>query len=132
MATMDMEVVTPERKVFSEQVESVIVPATEGYLGVLPNHAPMITGLEIGVIKYNQGGTEKKMAVCGGFMEVINNKVIMLVDTAELSGEIDVMRAKKAKERAEQLLRQKESDVELQRAEMALRRAMARLQAAGK
>ncbi|MDW7675510.1 MAG: F0F1 ATP synthase subunit epsilon [Bacillota bacterium] len=131
-ASLTMEIVTPERKVFSEEVEALVVPATEGYLGVLPNHAPMITGLEIGVVKYTQANQEKNLAISGGFMEVIDNKVIILADTAELSGEINVLRAQEAKARAEKRLQDKSALVDQIRAQQALHRAVARLRATGK
>lgn len=124
-----LEVVTPERKVFSEEVQGIVVPATEGYLGVLANHAPMITGLNIGVVKFTTGSGEISMAISGGFMEVVDNKVIMLVDTAELAEEIDGLRAQQAKERAEKRLQDRAADLDFNRADAALKRALARLEA---
>jgi F-type H+-transporting ATPase subunit epsilon len=124
-----LEVVTPERKVFSEEVSGIVVPATEGSLGVLSNHAPLITGLQIGVIKFTQEGKNRKMAISGGFMEVKDNKVIVLADTAELGSEIDVLRAKEAKERAEKRLTDKTASIDYGRVHLALYRAMARLKA---
>ena len=128
--TLKLEVVTPERKVLSEEIVSLIVPAIEGYLGILPNHAPIISGLEPGVIKYKVGGDYKKMAISGGFLEVSANKASILANTAELAEEIDVQRAQAAKERAEQRLQNK-SDIDVLRAELALKRALARLKAKG-
>lgn len=127
-----MEVVTPERLVFSEEVFSVIVPGTEGELGILHGHTPLITTLDIGVVRYREGeGREvRKMALSGGYMEVSNNKAIILADTAEKAEEIDVERAKRAKERAEKRISEKKPDIDAVRAEMALRRALARLKAA--
>ncbi|MBS4025937.1 MAG: F0F1 ATP synthase subunit epsilon [Clostridia bacterium] len=124
-----LEVVTPERKVFSEEVSGIVVPATEGSLGVLSNHAPLITGLQIGVIKFTQEGKIRKMAISGGFMEVKENKVIVLADTAELGSEIDVLRAKEAKERAEKRLTDREASIDYGRVHLALHRALARLKA---
>ncbi|GAW93840.1 F0F1 ATP synthase subunit epsilon [Calderihabitans maritimus] len=128
--SIKMEVVTPERVVFSEEVDSLIVPAAEGYLGVLPNHAPLITGLEIGVVRYKQGGRESKMAISGGFMEVYENRAIILADTAEKGDEIDLERAQRAKERAEKRLKERPPDLDVVRAELALKRALARIKAA--
>ena len=128
--TLKLEVVTPERKVLSEEIVSLIVPAIEGYLGILPNHAPIISGLEPGVVKYKVGGNYKKMAISGGFLEVSANKASILANTAELAEEIDVQRAQAAKERAEQRLQNK-SDIDVLRAELALKRALARLKAVG-
>ncbi|KJS20243.1 MAG: ATP synthase F0F1 subunit epsilon [Clostridiaceae bacterium BRH_c20a] len=128
--TLTLEVVTPERKVLSEEITSIIVPAIEGYMGILPNHAPMISGLEPGIIKYKVAGKYKKMAISGGFLEVSDNKASILANTAELAEEVDPKRAQAAKERAEQRLHNK-SGVDLLRAETALKRAIARLRVAG-
>ncbi|MGI6225637.1 MAG: F0F1 ATP synthase subunit epsilon [Peptococcales bacterium] len=129
--TLKLEVVTPERKVLSEEISSLIVPAIQGYLGILSNHAPMISGLEPGVVKYKVAGEYKKMAISGGFLEVSDNKVSILANTAELAGEIDVKRAEAAKERAKKRLHNKDG-VDVLRAEMALKRANARLKVAGR
>ncbi|MGI6713136.1 MAG: F0F1 ATP synthase subunit epsilon [Bacillota bacterium] len=129
-SSIKFEVVTPERVVLSLDIESVIVPGALGYLGVLPNHAPLITGLKVGVISYNKDGVKRKMAVSGGFMEVVDNKVVVLADTAELGEKIDVARAQAAKERAEKRLAERSSDLDIARAEFALKRALSRLEAA--
>lgn len=129
---IEMEVVTPEQHVVSVQAESVVVPAFEGYLGVLPDHAPLITQLGIGVISYMWNGQEKKIAITGGFMEVENNKIVILADTAETAEDIDVGRAGSARERAEQRLKEKNQAVDYIRAQAALQRATTRLKAAGK
>ncbi|WP_028309794.1 F0F1 ATP synthase subunit epsilon [Desulfitibacter alkalitolerans] len=124
-----MEVVTPARKVLSVEVDSVIVPASTGYLGILVNHAPLVTSLGVGVLKYKGDGKEEYAAVCGGFMEVSNNKVSIMADAAECAFEIDMERAKRAEERARERLKRKDG-IDTLRAELALRRAMARMQAA--
>lgn len=128
--TIKLEIVTPEKKVFSEEVEFVTAPGAEGLLGILPEHAPLITSLTTGIIKVKQDGKETFIASSSGFMEVKNNKITILVDTAEKSEDIDVARAKAAKERAEQRLTAKIEDVDLARAEAALKRALTRLQVA--
>jgi len=128
--TLKLEVVTPERKALTAETSSLIVPAIGGYLGVLYNHAPLISGLDSGVIKYKTSGDYEKMAISGGFLEVSNNKATILANTAELAGEIDIARAQAAKERAIKRLKQKQG-VDVLRAEMALKRAVARLRAAG-
>lgn len=128
--TIKLEIVTPEKKVFSEEVEFVTAPGAEGLLGILPEHAPLITSLTTGIIKVKQDGKETFIASSSGFMEVKNNKITILVDTAEKSEDIDVARAKAAKERAEQRLTAKTEDVDLARAEAALKRALTRLQVA--
>jgi len=129
--TLMLEVVTPERKVLSEEISSIIVPAIEGYLGILPNHAPMISGLEPGVVKYKVAGEYKKMAISGGFLEVSDNKASILANTAEMAEEIDLKRAQASKERAEKRLHNK-NGVDLLRAEMSLKRAIARLRVTGR
>ncbi len=126
-----IEIVTPERVVFSEQVDFVVIPGVEGYLGILTGHAPLVSGIDTGVIKTLAGAAETKMATSGGFLEVIDDKVVVLADTAELAGEIDVQRAKAARERAERRLAQRTPDVDVARAEFALRRALTRLKVTG-
>jgi F-type H+-transporting ATPase subunit epsilon len=128
--TIQLEVITPERVVLREEVEALVVPATEGYLGILPNHLPIITGLVPGVVRYRKGGRTARMAVSGGFMEVAQNRAVILADAAERAEEIDVARAQRAKERALRRLRERPPGLDVLRAEMALRRALARLKAA--
>jgi len=127
-----LEIVTPEKIVLSREVDSLVVPAAEGYLGILPGHAPLVTQLDTGVVRIKADGTEEKMAVCCGFMEVVANKVTLLCDVAELAGEIDVERALRAKKRAEERISKREADVDVVRAEAALKRSLARLGAAGR
>lgn len=129
---VELEVVTPSRHVLNTEVESLIVPSTEGYLGIMHNHAPLVAGLTAGVVFYGKAGAEKeRLAVTGGFLEVTDNKVTVLADAAELSGEIDVLRAQEARERAEHRLRTHDENVDADRAALALQRALIRLQAAG-
>lgn len=122
-----LEVVTPERIVFSQDVDFVVVPGTEGELGVLPGHAPLVTSVDIGVLKIKSANKEEKLAVSGGFFEVREDKAVLLAITAERPEEIDINRANEAKRRAEQRLANRTSDVDLQRAESALRRAVNRI-----
>jgi F-type H+-transporting ATPase subunit epsilon len=124
-----LEVVTPERLLFQEEVDSLVVPATEGYLGVLPNHAPLITGLDIGVVTYRKEGKDYKVAISGGFLEVNDNRAVILADTAEIGTEIDRVRAEEAVERARERLTNRPEDLDIMRAELALKRALARLKA---
>lgn len=127
-----LEVVTPERIVFSQDVDFVVVPGTEGELGVLPGHAPLVTSVDIGVLKMKSGNKEEKLAVGGGFFEVREDKAVLLAITAERPEDIDINRANEAKRRAEQRLANRTGDVDLQRAEMALRRAVNRINVIGK
>jgi F-type H+-transporting ATPase subunit epsilon len=125
---MTVEVVTPERVVYSGQAEMVIARGVQGDLGILPNHMPLVSPLKIAPVRIKtEGEKEVKMAVSGGFMEVRGDKVTILAETAELPGDIDVERAKAAKARAEKRLAEKYAELDVQRAERALQRAMARL-----
>jgi F-type H+-transporting ATPase subunit epsilon len=128
---LTLEITTPMRMVVAEEVDEVVAPGSEGYFGVLPGHAPFLTTLGIGVVTYRVGRDEQKLAVAGGFCEVRNDKVIILADTAERPGEIDLARAQRARERAERLLTgQHQEDIDFARAQAALARALVRLQVA--
>lgn len=109
----------------------MVVPAAEGELGVLKNHAPLICALNIGVMRYTlPDGTKRHIALGQGFMEVIDNEVKVLAETAEHGADIDILRAKAAKERAERRLAAREQNINYTRARLALARAMARIKAA--
>jgi len=126
-----LQVVTPERSVVHEEVDEVLLPGSEGYLGILPGHTPLLTSLKIGEIKYRQkGGRQAFLAVSWGFVEVLPDKVTVLADLAERPEEIDVNSAQEAKERAERMLRDPEAD--FRAAQAALEQAMVRLQVAGR
>jgi F-type H+-transporting ATPase subunit epsilon len=128
---LNLEIVTPERVLLKEEAESVIVPATEGSLGLLYNHAPIITGIQPGILKYRRDNNLRILAVSGGFMEVSNNKVTILADSAEKPEEIDLERAIAAKDRAEKRLKEHyPPGLDEHRAELALQRALARIHAA--
>ena len=129
MSTVLLEIVTPERKVYAQDVTMVVVKGQEGELGILPNHIPLVTPLKIAPVKAKKpGGGEEYIAVHGGFLEVRNDKVVILAEVAELPGEIDVERARKAKERAEGRLGGRDKDdIDFRRAEIALMKAMNRL-----
>jgi F-type H+-transporting ATPase subunit epsilon len=125
-----LEIVTPEKKVVDTPVEEVQIPGKNGYLGILPGHAPLITELSVGEIIYRENSAEQRLAVAWGFAEVLPNKVTVLAETAERPSEIDVERARKAKERAEQRLTSGDTSVDVNRALDALHRAQARLDVA--
>jgi F-type H+-transporting ATPase subunit epsilon len=128
--TFILEVVTPERIAMSEEVEFIVVPATEGELGILRNHAPILAGLKIGVLRYRTAnGETHHMAISGGLMEVIDNDAKVLAETAEHGREIDLLRARAAKERAERRLAERQDQISYVRAQMALLRAIARIRA---
>jgi F-type H+-transporting ATPase subunit epsilon len=127
---IDFEVATPERLVLSETVDEVVLPGTEGYLGVLPGHAPLLTSLRPGEIAYRVGNAHRYVAVSTGFAEVLRNRVSILADTAERAEEIDVERARRSKERAERELTERESEHAFREAEARLYRALARIRVA--
>lgn len=130
--TLRLEVVTPERTLLSADVRSVVAPASDGYLGILPGHAPMVAGLTIGILQFGpEGAGKERVAVSGGFLEVSRDRVVVLADAAERAEEIDVTRARAARERAERRLSERRADIDRVRAELALRRALNRLRTAG-
>jgi len=128
--TFQLEIVTPEKKVVETAAEEVQVPGKNGYLGILPGHAPLITELSVGEITFRENSTEQKLAVAWGFAEILPNKVTILAETAERPSEINVERAREAKERAEQLLTSGDTAVDVDRALDALQRAQVRLDVA--
>jgi len=128
--TFQREVVTPEKVVVQEAAEEAQIPGKEGYLGVLPGHAPLITELAVGEISYKNGGVEKRLSVAWGFAEVLPDKVTILAETAERAEDIDVARAQKAKQRAEERLASGNTELDFTRAENALKRADTRLDVA--
>lgn len=124
---LHLEIVTPDRLFFSEEVEMVIVRGIEGDLAILKNRSPITTPLKIGKVRIKQGEEEKIAAVVDGYISVTGNKATIVTEAAEWPDEIDVERAKAAKARAEQILKDKSSDMDIARAELALRRAINRL-----
>ena len=128
---LHLEVVTPERRLLSEQVNSVTVPGRGGELGILPGHAAMISDLQAGVLSYNEDGTTFQMLVAGGFVEVNDDKVSVLAEVAERPEEIDAERARRAREIAEKRLSgQSGYDIDIDRAQAKLTRNLVRLQLA--
>jgi len=130
--TFLLRIVTPDREIVREEAEEAQVPGREGYLGILPGHAPLISELKIGEITYKAGGRQKHLAVCWGFLEVLPEQVTVLAEAAEKAEEIDVTRAEAAKERAEKRLRSPDPETDLNRASIALERALIRLQVASR
>ena len=128
MSSIRLEVVTAERAVYSEDVDSVTAPGVEGQLGILPHHTPLMTMLEPGELRIRRGGEELNLVVSGGFLEVRPDRVIVLADAAERVEEIDVARAEEAKRRAEERLKERPSGIDATRAEASLRRALTRLE----
>ncbi len=129
-AKIRLEVITPERVVFDDDIEMLIARAIDGDIGVMAGHTPMVTALETGVMEIKTGEEEIPVPISDGFMEVKSEKINVIVRTAELPKEIDVERARRAKERAQRRLREEKSRIDEARAEAALERAKARLRAA--
>jgi F-type H+-transporting ATPase subunit epsilon len=125
---MNLEIITAERSVFEGEVDMVIAPGLDGQLGILPKHAPLMTVLKPGELTVKKNGEEDMyVAVSGGFMEVIGNRVSVLADACERSDEIDEARAEQAMQRAQERLAQRGSDMELERAMSSLQRAQIRV-----
>ena len=129
---LQLEIVTPERLVVQDTVMELQIPGKNGYLGILPGHAPLISELSVGEISYRLNGITHYLAVAWGFAEVLPTKVTILAETAERAQEIDVERARRAKERAEQLLHSSDPNTDFDRALEALKHAEVRLDVAGK
>lgn len=129
---MTISIITPEHTVLkNEPADAVVVPVVDGSMGILKNHAPMVANLRVGVLRYKENGTFKRVAIGGGFMELSHNAITVLADTAEVAESIDVMRAQEARKRAEARLHDRAANIDRARAEAALRRAINRLRAAG-
>ena len=130
-STIKLEVVTPERLLVSEPVDEIIAPGYEGEFGVLPEHTQFLAILQIGILRYRNGSDVRKMAVGGGFAEVLPDRVVVMADVAEKAEEIDVERARRAHARAEELLRTISlDDATYEKAHAALQRAIVRMAAA--
>ena len=130
MPKLKFDIVTAERMVYSDDVDVVIAPGVEGQLGILPNHASLLTMLQPGEVVVRKEGEETEMFVSGGFLEVMQNRVTLLADVAERAEEIDIARAEEAKRRAEEQIKQAPPEMDLAVAEAALRRALARIKIA--
>lgn len=130
--TFQLEIVTPDKLVVDDRAEEMQIPGKEGYLGVLPGHAPLITELAVGEISYRRGSTTQRLAVAWGFAEVLPEKVTILAQTAERAEEVDVARAERARQRAEARLESGDPNTDYSRAQTALERAQARLDVSGK
>jgi F-type H+-transporting ATPase subunit epsilon len=136
-ATYQLNIVTPEKSVFDGAVSSTTLPGEAGYLGVWAHHAPMVASLVPGVLSVHEGASEastRQWAIGGGFAQVSENKMILVVDSAEDQGEIDVARAEAALARAKEHLREALTDksIDAERAQAAKERAEARLKVAYK
>ena len=128
--TFQLEIVTPAKLMVKDVAEEAQIPGLNGYLGILPGHAPLITELAVGVITYKASGATHALSVAWGFAEVLPDKVTILAEAAERPQEIDIARAQEAKHRAEALLKSNDPKVDYARAEDALQRAETRLSVA--
>ena len=129
---IDLTVVTPERSIVHEQVDELQIPGAAGYFGVLPGHAPLFSELKIGEVAYRQGDRWFFLSVAWGSVEVQSDHVRILAETAERAHEIDVDRATRAKQRAEQRIAKGGTDIDYARALVALERALIRIQVSTK
>jgi F-type H+-transporting ATPase subunit epsilon len=126
---INLEIVTPEKHLFSGTVDSVTVPAKTGYLGILPGHSPLLAELGVGEISFKVGEKAEYLFCSWGFLEVLPDRVVLLAKTAELASDIDIERVQKAKARAEKFLLSRDPDIDFHRAQAALLRAISRLNA---
>jgi F-type H+-transporting ATPase subunit epsilon len=130
---LQLEVVTPDRLVLSTEADVVVCPGVEGQFGVLPGHIPFLSALETGEMYYRLGGKTEHLCVSGGFAEVTGSKVTIVAESAERSCDIDIERARRAQERAEKRIAAgKAAEIDLVRAEAAIRRSMVRMKVAGR
>lgn len=133
MSELNLEIITPEKPVFKDQIEAVTIPGTLGSFQILKDHAPLISSFEVGVIKVNKSAAETYYTTSGGTVEVNHNNVLVLADSIEKISDIDVDRAEQAKKRAEERLQRKnEAEIDEARAKAALSRALNRLNAVKK
>jgi F-type H+-transporting ATPase subunit epsilon len=125
---IDLQIVTPDKLVVREQVDEVEVPGADGYFGVLPGHAPLLSALKVGELWYRKGSERTYVAIAFGFAEVLPDSVTILAQLAERAEEIDVARAESAKQRAEERLARPSTEIDYERARVALAKALTRLQ----
>ena len=123
---LQLEIVSPERRAFTDEVDMVVVPGIDGELGILPHHTRMITALGTGELRIKKGGTEQSLLISGGFVEVRPDRVVVMADLAEHSDEIDEARAAEARKRAEAELESAKDPVDLARVRAALQTALMR------
>lgn len=126
--SLTLEIVTPDHSLVTDKVDEVVVPAAEGYLGVLPGHTPLLATLSIGEMWYRRGNEKVYLSLAGGFLEVLPDKVTILAQIAERAEDIDIARAERAKQRAEERLARPVLEMDLERARVALLKSLVRLQ----
>ena len=129
---LQLQIVSADRSLVNEQVDEVQIPGSEGYLGVLPGHTPLLATLQVGELWYRQGLEKHYLFIAFGFVEVQPDRVTILAQIAELADEIDLARAEAAKKRAEERLSKPTPEVDFERAQIAMRKALVRLQVASR
>lgn len=129
---IDLQIVTPDRAIVQEQVDEVEVPGSEGYFGVLPGHTPMLASLAVGELWYRKGQEKTYLSIAFGFAEVLPDRVTILARLAERAEDIDPERAEAARRRAEERLAHPKTEVDFERARVALQKSMMRLQVVGR
>jgi F-type H+-transporting ATPase subunit epsilon len=129
--TIHLEIVTPERLAYSDEVDAVVLPGSEGELGVLPHHAPLVSTLGVGELRIRKGGAEESFAIVGGFLQVRPDKVVVMAETADMASEIDLEKAQEARREAERALETGYSEgADLSAARAALQQALLRIRVA--
>ena len=128
---LQLEILTPERQVYSVTVDSVQVPGSEGELGVLPHHAPLVSTLGVGELRFRKDGNEESFAIVGGFLQVRPDRVVVLAETADLASDIDLEKAQEARREAERALESGfHEGVDLSAARAQLQQALLRIRVA--
>jgi len=132
MAELNLEIITPEKIIYKDSVDSITVPGTKGMFQVLKDHTPIMSTIEIGVITLKKNDEHTHLTTAGGTIEVLNNNILILADSVEVIEDIDIDRAERAKTRAEESLTSKKEEIDFVRAELALKRAINRINASEK
>lgn len=128
---LTLEIVTPERQAYADEVDAVFCPGTEGEFGVLPHHAPLLSTLGVGELRIRKGGEEEYFAIAGGFVQVRPDKVVVMAELADLASEIDLAAAEEARKEAERAIQQGfDEPADLARARAAMERALLRIRVA--
>jgi F-type H+-transporting ATPase subunit epsilon len=129
--TILLEIVTPERLAYSDEVDSVVLPGSEGEMGVLPHHAPLVSTLGVGELRIRKGGAEESFAIAGGFVQVLPDRVVVMAETADMASEIDLEKAQEARREAERALESGYHEAaDLAAARAALQQALLRIRVA--
>jgi len=131
-AKLQLEIVTPDRALGRDDVDEVYIPGTEGYFGVLPGHTPLLATMKVGEMWYRIGQEKHYLAIAGGFVEVLPDRVSVLAQIAERAEEIDIARAEAAKKRAEERIARPQAEMDFERARVALMKSLIRLQVASR